>query len=49
MTGYRDQSSFSGIIPVKPGWLVGMESAGRRVHAYAAGTLVPVLHINILS
>ena len=25
------------------------ESAGRRVHAYAAGTLVPLLHINILS
>ena len=25
MTGCRDQSSFSGIIPVKPGWLVGMD------------------------
>ena len=26
MTGCRDQSSFSGIIPVKPGWLVGMNA-----------------------
>ena len=25
MSGCRDQSSFSGIIPVKPGWLVGMD------------------------
>ena len=25
MTGCQDQSSFSGIIPVKPGWLVGMQ------------------------
>ena len=31
MTGYRDQNSFSGIIPVKPGWMVGMHNYGNFV------------------
>ena len=31
MTGCRDQSSFSGIIPVKPGWLVGMSALHAKV------------------
>ena len=36
MTGYRDQRSFSGIIPVKPGWLEGMSwSVGRSVRLSA--------------
>ena len=37
MTGCRDQSLFCGIIPVKPGWLVGMLCSDGRC---TSGTLL---------
>ena len=45
MTGCRDQSSFSVIIPVKSGWLVGMHSgSGGKQYVFLSPYKCTILH-----
>ena len=52
MMGCRDKSSFSGIIPVKPGWLVGMHNTCMMMHGftdnherlYNKKSMIPIVH-----